>query len=81
MSDYQPRWLFRVKAIAAVIGLLIVINTLLLILFDQSTPLGSFARSVFGMISDQTICDPDTSTTEEFDRCLQQGGVEPSHSE
>ena len=76
MPDKNPKWLFWVKATAAVIALLVGINTLLLLFSDDTTPLGRIAEYVSEMISDQTICHPDTSTPEEFDVCLQQGGVE-----
>lgn len=40
MSD-RPRWLFWIQATAALIGLIVATNTLLLILGNCDTPLGS----------------------------------------
>ncbi len=80
MADKKHGWLFWVQAIAAVLGLIVAANEVLAIVTDESRPLGRFTRSL-AFFSASAVCDPDTSTTEEFDKCLQQGGVEPSHLE
>lgn len=72
----QPVWLFWVKAITAVFGLVLAANEVLALVISDQSSLAPMIKYI-SFFTERAVCNPDVLTLEGLDVCLSRGGVEP----